>query len=336
MTYQIGLIGASWIAPQAIIDPASILPDARIAGVAGRDVTRTQAYAATHAIPRVYDDYDALLADAGIDIVYISLPPGHHAHWTIRSLKAGKHVICEKPFAMNLTEAQAMLAASEATGKQVFEAFHCYHHPAFQTALEWVRSGQLGQVRSIRGHFGVGLTDDGIKNQYRPELGGGTIMDMGCYPLFWARQIAGTDLLDAEVQATVAPSGVDDTMSAELLFDGDITARISSGMTPETPFEAHLEVVGDRARIAFQNPLVPHQGGTLSLTAGGETQDVPVSTIPTYAYQLRDMLRSLANDPAPRLGADDILAQQRGIDLLYEKAGLGHLRRSVYFEAGSA
>lgn len=323
---NIGLLGASWIAPQAIIDPASIVQGTHIAAVAARDLGKAQSYADTYGIPAAYGSYDDLLADPALDAIYISLPPAYHAVWTIRALQAGKHVICEKPTAMTLTEAQAMVDVAQSTGKRLIEAFHSRYHPAFLTCMDWVASGDIGDVQSMTAHFGVGFPDDGVKNQYRPELGGGTIMDMGCYPLHRVRQLAGGAITDAKVETTLAESGVDLTMASELTFDNGVTAKISSSMHPDTEFDAYLEVTGSKGTITFKNPLVPHQGGALSKTVDGVTTDAPVSTVTTYCYQLKAIAEALQTGDGLPTEAAGLLDQQAEIDRLYDAAGLSHLR----------
>lgn len=323
---NIGLLGASWIAPQAIIDPASIVHGTRIAAVAARDLDKAQPYADIYAIPMAYGSYDELLADANLDAIYISLPPAYHAVWAIKALQAGKHVICEKPTAMTLAEAKAMVSAANASGKRLIEAFHSRYHPAFLTCMDWIQSGAIGDVKSMTAHFGVGFPDDGIKNQYRPELGGGTIMDMGCYPLHWVRQLAGDVISDAVVETTLAASGVDLTMRSQLTFKNGITAEISSSMHPDTPFGASLHITGTDGIISFENPLVPHRDGALSMTVDGVTTSAGVSTVTTYCYQLQAIVNALQSGETLPTEAQGLIDQQADIDRLYHAAGLSHLR----------
>lgn len=323
---NIGLLGASWIAPQAIIDPASIVQGTRIAAVAARDLAKAQPYADTYTIPKAYGGYDELLADPELDAIYISLPPAYHALWSIRALRAGKHVICEKPTAMTLAEAQAMVDVANATGKRLIEAFHSRYHPAFLTCMDWVQSGAIGDVKSMKAHFGVGIPDDGVKNQYRPALGGGTIMDMGCYPLHWVRQLAGGAMSDARVVTTLADSGVDLTMQSDLTFENGVTAAISSTMHPDAPFDAYLKIEGSNGVIDFQNPLVPHRDGTLSMTVDGVTTNAAVSTVTTYSYQLQAIVNALQTGEELPTEGQGLIGQQADIDRLYDAAGLSHLR----------
>src|SRR2546422_5295627 len=128
---RFGILGAARIAPMALVRPAQRVPEASVLAVAARDPERARRFAARHGIPRVHPSYDALLADPEIDAIYNPLPNALHAPWTIRALAAGKHVLCEKPFAANAAEAGGMARAAERSGRGLMEAFHSRYHPPF-------------------------------------------------------------------------------------------------------------------------------------------------------------------------------------------------------------
>ena len=148
---NIGLLGASRIARGAVIAPAAQMDDVAVASIAARDPARARAYAEAHGIANVADDYAALIADDDVNAVYVGLPPADHCRWSIAALRAGKHVLCEKPFAMNAAEAVEMVAAARDSGCVLLEAYHYRFHPAFAAALNMVRA--LGEVQSMRAHF---------------------------------------------------------------------------------------------------------------------------------------------------------------------------------------
>ena len=126
---RFGILGAARIAPMALIQPARRVPEAQVVAIAARDGAKARAFAAKHGIPRVHESYDALLADPELDAIYNPLPNGLHCEWTIRALRAGKHVLCEKPIASNASEAQQMADAARETGRVLVEAFHWRYHP---------------------------------------------------------------------------------------------------------------------------------------------------------------------------------------------------------------
>ena len=177
----IGILGAARITDKALIDPAKVIPQIRLRAIAARDRTRAEAFAQRHGVADVHDSYQQVIDAEAVDLVYNPLPINLHADWTIRALAAGKHVLCEKPFAMNVGEAERMLAAAEASGKRLIEAFHYRYHPAFQTCLDWLAADEIGELREIRATFDVEIKDNGTEIRHRVETGGGAMMDLGCY-----------------------------------------------------------------------------------------------------------------------------------------------------------
>jgi len=143
---RIGLLGAARITPGAIIDPARDLPDVEVTAIAARDPGRARDFAEQHNIPNVYESYAALIQAPNIDLIYNALPINHHADWSIRCAQAGKSVLCEKPFAMKLREAEAMIDAARSHSVRIIEAFHYRYHPAFVQCLDWVQAGHIGKI----------------------------------------------------------------------------------------------------------------------------------------------------------------------------------------------
>ena len=190
---RVGALGASRIAVRALIDPAKARTDIVLAAVAARDLGRAEAYAAEHGFERALEGYQALIDDPDIDVIYNGLPPIRHADLTIAALKAGKAVLCEKPFAMNAGEARAMVAAAEETGLLLMEAFHYRYHPMFARILEVVRSGELGALSRIDAAFDATIADKPGELRYDASIGGGALMDLGTYPVHWARMVAGAE-----------------------------------------------------------------------------------------------------------------------------------------------
>lgn len=322
---RIGLLGASRIAPQAIIDPARIVDGITIAAIGARGIDRAQSFADLYGIPTAYGCYEDLMQDTTLDVIYIGLPPAFHANWALRAFEAGKHVICEKPLAMNRAEAQQMVSAAHASGKRLIEAIHTRYHPAFKTCLEWVRNGLIGDVQNMQAHFNAPIPDDATANQRRADLGGGCIMDLGCYPLHWVSQIAGCKIVDADVKATVAGE-VDESVSARLQFENGATADIMSSMNPKVEFGSGLCIKGTLGLIRYENLLTPDKGGRLTGVANGQTFEAAVSGISTYCFQMQAIRDAFQQNRILPTENDAILEQQSNIDLLYAKSSLGNLR----------
>lgn len=319
----IGLLGAAQITEQAIVHPVRVTPQCGLVAIAARDRARAAAYAKQHDVTQVLDSYDKVISAEQVDLVYNPLPINLHAEWTIKALQAGKHVLCEKPFAMNIDEAKAMLAAAETSGKRLVEAFHYRYHPAFETCLAWLAADEIGEVRDIEAAFNVHIRDNGTDIRHRVETGGGAMMDLGCYPLHWALTVMGAAPTAIEATATLTPTGVDETLTADLSFASGAHARLTTSMAPGTPFRADLKLIGTKGEIEFINPLAPHQGARLRTKSGREAEISPIST---YTHQLASVLRAIQlGTPLPTEG-DMILTQQQALDEVYAAAGLRHLR----------
>src|SRR5258708_34658850 len=171
-----GILGAARIVPSSLIKPVQQVVEVTVAGIAARDTARAQAFAQKHIIPRMFASYDALLADTTINAVYIPLPNGLHAPWTVRALQAGKHVLCEKPFASNTAEAEQMAEAAHQSKLVLMEAFHYRYHPLAARMKEIISSGELGTLRRIEAWLCFPLLSR-HDIRYNLSLAGGPTMD---------------------------------------------------------------------------------------------------------------------------------------------------------------
>lgn len=324
---NIGCLGAARITPAAIVHPSRVRPGATLISVAARDHDRAKSFAKEHGFARADASYDALIASRDIDLVYNALPINLHAEWTIKALKAGKHVLCEKPFAMNVKEAQDIQAAARASGKRVIEAFHYRYHPSFPQMLAWIDAGEIGMVTSVDATFNIAIDDkDGTEIRHLPETGGGACMDLGCYPISWVLNVLRNRPSHIEAQAALTSRGVDEKMDAVLTYPGAVRATVSASMAKGEGFSAQLRVKGTKGEIVYINPLAPHYGGSLTLTAGAKVLAPRVSRVATYVWQLDTILYALENNLGVPTEGDPVLLQQDVLDGIYAAAGLKHLR----------
>lgn len=319
---RIGIFGAAGIAPQAVIEPARRRNDVMIHAVASRRPGVAADYAKKHKIPNAYDGYEALLSDPAIDVVYNALPPSEHARWSIAALEAGKHVLCEKPFAMNGAEAAQMVAAAERTGRHLLEAFHDRHHPAFLHLLKLSQGGKLGQIKTVKAEFAATIPFDPKSIRHDPEAGGGALMDLGCYPVHWVRGILGEepDLVVA-ASGTRNPLGVDESIVATLRFPSGILADVSCGMGKGTPFKALLTVLCEYGSVEIENPVLPHRGHSIRERLNGGFRHHTVAGGTTYDYQLQALLDVVTGRAQPLTGGADAVGNMMVIDAIYAKAG---------------
>jgi predicted dehydrogenase len=320
MTTTIGVLGAAGIAPAAILRPVLRQGgDVRVAAVASRRNARE--YADEHGIERAYDSYQALLDDPLIDLVYNALPPAFHAVWTVAALEAGKHVLCEKPFTMNAAEAEEVVAAAARTGRRAIEAFHDHYHPLSAEVRSFLAGGGVGTVRAVRAVFEASIPFDPSSIRHVPEVGGGALMDLGCYPVHWVRSLFGEpEVIQASAQQ--GPLGADVAIAAELALPGGIGATVSAGMVEGTPLRSDLEVLGDQGVLLVQNIVFPSRGHSITVERDGLPYASTVAGRETYDHQLEAVLAALASGtPLPTEGADSV-ANMRTIDAIYAAAGL--------------
>ena len=312
---RVGILGAAKIAPRGMIAPAHSRPDVEVTCIAARDPARARAFAAEHGIPNIAQDYAALLQRDDVDLVYVALPAGLHAEWSIKALEAGKAVLCEKPFSLDLSQARAMVEASVRYGRPLFEALHYRHHPVMMHAVEIVRGGSLGRLLDAEAVFETSITYREDELRWRRELGGGALMDLGVYCLHALRSVAGGEprVLNA---TSVMARGVDASTLAELAFEGGLVARISCSMTPPRLL-GRLTVRGEAGVLDITNFMAPQLGCSFTLTRGDDVQVFPVDPITSFAAQLGHLVAVMNGEAEPLVGGEDALANMALVDAVY-------------------
>lgn len=318
-----GTLGVARITPRALLYPCMDEPGANVIAVAARDRERARRFAEFAHIPSVLDSYQDLVDFSDIDAVYNPLPITAHHEWSIKALRAGKHVLCEKSFAANVREAEEMAAVADETGLVLMDAFHYRYHPIFIRAKAIYDSGELGDITEIDAAFhisGSRMSRDDIRMNY--ETGGGVTMDIGCYPISWVRHITGEEPVDVTAHAEVGPPAVDLMLEANMTFPGDIVAKTSGDMRPGTHFKADLKVIGTGGEMLVSNPLVPQTGNSITVTVDGRTRVETFDRRPSYSYQLDAFIDAVEHGKRPLTGPDDAIRQMTVIDRCYEAAGL--------------
>lgn len=307
---RIGLIGASRVATYAVIAAAKALADIEVVTVAARDPERARAYAEEHAIPRFSADYDALISDPEVDLVYIATPPLFHADQAMAAIAKGKPVLVEKPFAMSSAEAQRVFTAARTAAVPLFEAMHSPHHRLFKHVLKLIDDGAIGAVRHIEAIFTAPIDpEDPIR--WNGELGGGALMDLGVYPLTWVRRIAGEEFEVSDGHVTMRQD-VDESFAVRLIFPDGTTARIEASMA--APVAARLTVEGETGVIAVVNPVAPQRGHQLVVrTAAGERSET-IEGRSSYEEQLLNIRASLQEGTAFPYPADDFVKSMEAIE----------------------
>ena len=322
---RFGTLGAANITPGALLQPASRNPDVAVVAIAARNRERAAAMAERGGIPHVVDDYQAVIDHPDVNVVYNPLPISHHHEWTLKALAAGKPVLCEKSFAMNEREAIEMAEAADRAGLLLIEAFHYRYHPVFLRALELYQSGAIGDLVRLTGSFyapvGKGaMPTNSIRMIY--ATGGGSTMDMGCYPLSWMRHFTGEEPEVVRAEAVEGPPDVDMRLVTELKFSNGATGSATGSMMTGDSFKADLIAEGTKGTLTVTNPLVPHIGHQITLAAGGETSTEELTKRTTYDFQLDAFVRSLDTGEKLPTDAHDAVKQMRLIDNAYRAAGM--------------
>jgi predicted dehydrogenase len=325
-----GTLGTSRITEAALLEPATNVHDVTVTAVAARDKSRAEAFALGHAIPAAYGSYDELLADPDIDAVYNPLPNSQHGPWTLKAIAAGKHVLCEKPFASNAEQAEQVVAAASAAGLVVMEAMHYRYHPLIQRLRELVT--ELGPVQHLQCWTSFVITDpDDIRYDY--DLAGGALMDGGCYAVDCLRLLGGGEPSVSGALADPWPSSrgdsgdcgkvADRATAVRLAFGGGATGWFESAFTRDGEFRADVHVSCRDGQVWMQNFILAHLGRLVATRNGSVIADEHATGDTTsYTYQLRAFAAAIAaGGPVPTSAAQAV-ATMRVIDDAYRAAGL--------------
>jgi predicted dehydrogenase len=317
---RFGILGAARIAPDALIKAAHKVPEAEVVAVAARDPKRAQEFAATNKIPRVLATYEDLVNDPELDAIYNPLPNSLHCEWTIAALRAGKHVLCEKPLASNAAEAERMSKAADETGKILGEAFHYRYHPLADRVRALIGDGTLGRLIHVEGQFSVPIPETNIRFDY--NLAGGATMDLGCYPLHMIHYFSGLTPRVISAKAETGPKNIDIAMDVDLELAGGVTARMTCAMKKDSVINATFMARGERGELRVINPIAPQRGHQLTLktNAGEKSETVPGDS--TFTHQLRAFVKAVRGEAKfPTDGPEGVI-NMRVIDDVYRAAGL--------------
>lgn len=330
-----GILGTGLIADLFAADlPSS--RHGRVRAIASRDAGRASGFAARHGIPDSYGAYGALLADPEIDCVYIALPNHLHLPWTVRSADTGKHVLCEKPIAMNARQAATAVEAARRNNVVLLEGFMYRLHPQITELVRLLQSGTIGEVRILEASFGGNMHGGFGNYRMQREAGGGAVMDLGCYGVSITRLVAGVmagrrSAEPTSVQAAARignRSQVDEWSAAILDFDGPMVATVLCGN--QVGIASRVRIWGSAGSIELTNPWLAGQRntpGTLLVQPPG-TLEPEVRVIqadrPLYALEADAFAQAVRDRrvPAPAMDIDDSLGNMRVLDAWRHAIGL--------------
>jgi D-xylose 1-dehydrogenase (NADP+, D-xylono-1,5-lactone-forming) len=297
--------------------------EAELVAVASRAPDRARGYAQEHGIPIGYGSYEELLADEEIDCVYISVPNHAHVPVSAQALRAGKHVLCEKPLAPSTAEAAWLFEVARASDRLLMEAFMYRHHDKTRRLAELVRDGGLGEVVVVRAWFHF-LADDPIHDiRFQPELAGGSLRDVGCYCTSVVLLLTGEEPASLAGHGRLAPSGVDEAFAGVMRFSSGALAVIDCSMISE--LDVGVSVLGTRGRAEVAMPwyahLAPH---SIRVSTSAGSNEIPVSSDNAYRLEIENFCAAVRGQAAPTVSAEETLRNLSVMDRLAEAASLPH------------
>jgi predicted dehydrogenase len=321
---RIGILGAARITDLALVKPAKIT-GTRLVAVAARDPARAAAFAESHGIHTVHPSYLDVIHDPDVEAVYNPLANSLHARWNMAAIAAGKHVFTEKPSASNANEAEAVAAQVRGTGLQFFEGFHYLWHPLITRLHAILASGELGELRHVETVMDM-PAPPATDPRWSLELGGGALMDLGCYSLHSLRILAAAlggepNLVSATGAERPGHPGVDEWVSAELRFPNGVTGTASCNMGSDHHQMSH-RLIGSAGEAVVTDFVNPHNDDRLIVTTEAGTRTEHLGTRSSYTYQLEALTTAIRTRVPARTDAADAVATMRLIDQCYEAVGL--------------
>jgi predicted dehydrogenase len=306
-----GILGTARI-NRMLIPPLRVSPHNRLVAVASRELARGEAYAREWEIGRVHGSYEALLADPEIDAVYIPLPNHLHAEWTIKAARAGRHVLCEKPIALTLDEVDAMAAACREAGV-VLPRHSCTGTPDAQVGL--LDSGAIGTL-----HLAAASSSAARRRELRRSRAAGAL-DVGCYPLNFARFLVGREPLEVYASQVLGATGIDETFAGQVVFPGDVLFQLDAGF--RSPARAEMELAGSEGAIRVRHPWRPEQDYPLLVTRDGRAEAISVPGEDRFLLEIEDLAEAVRTGRPPRVSPADSRANVAALVALQRSAREG-------------
>jgi D-xylose 1-dehydrogenase (NADP+, D-xylono-1,5-lactone-forming) len=293
-----------------------------VVAIASRDIVAARRVATELGIPRAFGSYDELLAADDVDAIYNPLPNSLHAEWTIRAAQAGKHVLCEKPLARTAADAQRMADACQSAGVVLMEAFMWRHHPQHARVRALLDAGEIGEPRMVRGSFSYVIGANPTNVRLRADLEGGSLMDVGCYPVNVARWVFETEPIEAVGQQIMDPRyGVETTFAGVLTFPGDRLALLNSSFA--LAGQADYEIVGTEGRLLVERAFRPDTlPGRIHVLRGQQQRVEEVPPADQFALEADHFARSVRASQLLK-PAENGAAQARAMEALYASAETG-------------
>jgi predicted dehydrogenase len=318
-----GILGCAGIAEKAFIPAVRESRNGVLAGIAARDEARAKDWVGRFGFLKSHRTYQELVEDPGIDAIYNPLPNDLHAEWSIRAMRAGKHVLCEKPMAMNASEVRRMIGAAEAAGVLLMEGFMYKFHPQIGKALALIKEGKIGEVRSVHSSFTFQFEREGSNFRWFPAMGGGALYDVGCYPISLARLVLGAEPVSVFAKARIDPgTGVDMTTAAVLEFPGGRFAQCDSSF--ESHFQSRLIAVGSEGTLRLDRAFSAKESDmAIEIIKGDRTESVRVPRAAMFTLMTEHFGDAVLYKTPLSYPAGDALDNMHVIDACFESIRTG-------------
>ena len=323
MKIRWGVLSTARIGTEQVIPAMQLGQYCEMVAIASRDLDKAQAAAKRLGLPKAYGSYEELLADPDIDAIYNPLPNHLHVPWSIKALEAGKHVLCEKPIGLTAALGQELLdAAQKRPELKVMEAFMYRHHPQWQRARQLVAEGKIGDLRTIQSFFSYYNADpDNIRNQ--AEIGGGGLMDIGCYCISLSRFIFGSEPRRVCGIMEYDPQFQTDRLTSGILDFGRGTATFTCS-TQLTPYQ-RVNIFGTEGRVEIEIPFnaPPDRPCKMWHQHGTETEEIVLDVCNQYTIQGDLFSQAVLNDTEVPTPLEDAVANMKAIEALVRSAQSG-------------
>ena len=318
-----GVLSTANIGRAAVIPAIQRSGNGKVIAVASRNEEKARLFADDLGIPRALGNYKALLAAEDIEAVYIPLPNSLHREWTIKAAEAGKHVLCEKPLALNAAECDEMEMAARRHGVLLMEAFMYRFHPQTEKVLQLIRQGAIGTVRLIHAAFTFRLAHRATNIRLKPELGGGALMDVGCYCVNVSRTLAGTEPVEVQAYAHWAETGVDEQLVGTLRFADGLLAQFDCALNLER--REMYQVVGTDGHLDVPQAFLPGSADTTIIQRHGRRTETIHTILGVDEYQLmvEHFADCVLHQSPVRYPPSEAAANMQAIEALYRSARNG-------------
>ncbi|GLQ17800.1 Gfo/Idh/MocA family protein [Maritalea porphyrae] len=320
-----GILGTAKIARERLVPAIHAASNASLMGIASRSQQSADAFAKTHGIPLAFPTYEAMLESDQIDAIYIPLPTSAHVEWTKKVLDAGKHVLCEKPIALEAAQINQLISARDESGKVAAEAFMVTYHPQWHKVRDLIADGAIGKLRHIQGSFTY-FNRDPNNMRNKPELGGGGLLDIGVYPTVTSRFVTGQEPTQAYAKVERDPEfGTDIFANCQYQFDGfDMSFYCSTQLAARQSMVFHGEKGYIEVSAPFNAEIFDAVTVTLSNQGHNEAQSWSFSAAQQYTLQVEAFGQKVAGDPVDLFTLESSKRNQAAIDALFASGESGN------------